>query len=66
MAWEGKTLVEICAQIKDPARNGDRTPETLVEHIGEDIWSGGRGRPGSAASPRPERRRRRARSSRHG
>ncbi len=22
MAWEGKTLGEICAQIKDPARNG--------------------------------------------
>ena len=24
MAWEGKTLGEICAQIKDPARNGGR------------------------------------------
>ena len=25
MAWEGKTLAEICAQIKDPARNGGRS-----------------------------------------
>ena len=25
MAWEGKTLGEICAQIKDPARNGNRS-----------------------------------------
>ena len=24
MGWEGKTLGEICAQIKDPARNGNR------------------------------------------
>jgi hypothetical protein len=49
MAWEGKTLGEICAQIKDPARNGNRTLESLVEHIGEDhlvgwAWAPGRGR----------------------
>jgi hypothetical protein len=31
MAWEGKTLGEICAQIKDPARNGNRPLEALVE-----------------------------------
>jgi len=34
MAWEGKTLAEICAQIKDPARNGGRSLEELVHHIG--------------------------------
>ncbi len=27
MAWEGKTLGEICEQIKDPARNGNRSLE---------------------------------------
>ena len=32
MAWEGKSLGEICAQIKDPARNGHKTLEQLVEH----------------------------------
>src|SRR5437660_9771663 len=30
MAWEGKTLGEICAQIKDPVRNGGRSLEELV------------------------------------
>ncbi len=49
MAWEGKTLSQICAQIKDPARNGGRALETLVEHIGEDhlvgwAWAPGPGR----------------------
>src|SRR5262252_6776370 len=36
MAWEGKTLTEICTQIKDPARNGNRSLEALIEHIGEE------------------------------
>ena len=26
MAWEGKTLGEICEQLKDPERNRHRTP----------------------------------------
>src|SRR5262245_26242212 len=30
MAWEGKTLAEICTQIKDPARNGNRSLQDLV------------------------------------
>jgi len=49
MAWEGKTLAEICAQIKDPARNGNRSVDALIEHIGEDhlvgwAWAPGFGR----------------------
>jgi hypothetical protein len=49
MAWEGKTLGEICAQIKDPARNGNRALASLIEHIGEDhlvgwAWEPGYGR----------------------
>jgi hypothetical protein len=49
MAWEGKTLGEICAQIKDPARNGNRAPHDLIEHIGDDhlvgwAWAPGYGR----------------------
>ena len=35
MAWEGKTLGEICAQIKDPERNGGRKLEDLIHHIGD-------------------------------
>src|SRR5437868_4337278 len=46
MAWEGKTLAEICVQLKDPARNGKRSLDALVEHIGEEplvgwAWSPG-------------------------
>jgi len=49
MAWEGKTLAQICAQIKDPARNGNRSLEALIGHIGEEplvswAWAPGYGR----------------------
>jgi len=55
MAWEGKTLAEICVQIKDPERNGGKSLADLVHHIGDDslvawAWSPGYGRtpaPGS-------------------
>jgi hypothetical protein len=57
MAWEGKTLGEICAQIKDPARNGNRSLATLVEHIGEDhlvgwAWAPGPGRKSAPGTQR--------------
>ena len=53
MAWEGKTLGEICAQIKDPARNGGRSPEALVEHIGTDTLVGWAWAPGYGRRPAP-------------
>src|SRR5216684_2819082 len=53
MAWEGKTLGEICAQIKDPVRNGNRSLESLVEHIGEDRLVGWAWVPGSGRKPAP-------------
>jgi hypothetical protein len=53
MAWEGKTLAEICAQIKDPARNGNRTLEALVEHIGTDHLVGWAWAPGYGRRPAP-------------
>jgi hypothetical protein len=53
MAWEGKTLGEICAQIKDPARNGGRSLASLVEHIGEDHLVGWAWAPGSGRKPAP-------------
>ena len=33
MGWQDRTLGQICAQIKDPARNGGRSLEALIEHI---------------------------------
>ena len=53
MAWEGKTLGEICAQIKDPARNGGRSPEDLVHHIGSDTLVGWAWAPGFGRRPAP-------------
>ncbi len=53
MAWEGKTLAEICTQIKNPARNGGRSLEALVEHIGTDHLVGWAWSPGSGRRPAP-------------
>ena len=53
MGWEGKTLAEICAQIKDPARNGNRSPHDLIEHIGDDHLVGWAWAPGYGRRPVP-------------
>ena len=53
MSWEGKTLSEICAQLKDPARNGNRSLEALVEHIGTDHLVGWAWAPGGNRTPAP-------------
>ena len=53
MAWEGKTLGEICAQIKDPKSNGGRSLEDLVQHIGTDALVGWAWAPGSGRQPAP-------------
>jgi hypothetical protein len=49
-AWIGKSLGEICVQIKDPKRNGGRTVEQIVEHMAHDSlvgwgWAPDAGRP---------------------
>jgi hypothetical protein len=53
MAWEGKTVAEICQQIRDPARNGGRKVEDLIHHIGEDTLVGWAWAPGGDRSPAP-------------
>jgi uncharacterized membrane protein len=53
MAWEGKTIGEICVQIKDSARNGGRKPEDLIHHIGEDTLVGWAWAPGYGRAPAP-------------
>jgi hypothetical protein len=53
MAWEGKTLAEICAQIKDPARNGGRKVEDLIHHIADDTLVGWAWAPGYGRQPAP-------------
>lgn len=44
--WNGLAPAEICAALKDPARNAGLTPEQVVEHLGKDAlvawaWSPG-------------------------
>jgi hypothetical protein len=53
MAWEGKTLAEICEQVTDPARNGGRKVEDLIHHIGTDTLVGWAWHPGFGRSPAP-------------
>jgi hypothetical protein len=53
MAWEGKTLAEICEQIKDPARNGGRSLDEIVHHVGEDHLVGYAWAPGGGRQPAP-------------
>ena len=53
MAWQGSSLGEICAQIKDPARNGGRKVEDLIHHIGEDTLVGWGWAPGYGRAPAP-------------
>jgi cytochrome c5 len=53
MAWEGKTLAEICTQLKDRERNGGRSVEELVDHIGVDDLVGWAWAPGPGRRPAP-------------
>jgi hypothetical protein len=53
MAWEGKTPSQICVQIKDPARNGNRSLHDIVEHIGTDPLVGWAWAPGLGRKPAP-------------
>jgi len=57
MAWQGKSLGDICRQIKDPARNHGKSLAQLHDHMAHDVliawgWAPGEGRapvPGTQA-----------------
>ena len=53
MAWEGKSLREICIQIKDPARNGGKGLADLLHHNAEDSLVGWGWAPGKGRTPAP-------------
>jgi hypothetical protein len=53
MAWQDKTLGEICAQIKDPARNGGRSLEQILTHMATDTLVGWAWAPGFGREPAP-------------
>ena len=53
MGWIGKSVAEICAQIKDPERNGDRTLADIEEHNATDGLVGWAWNPGKGRTPAP-------------
>lgn len=53
MAWQGKSLKEICEQIKDPARNGGRSLAQIRTHLAEDHLVGWAWHPGEGREPAP-------------
>jgi hypothetical protein len=53
MAWEGKTLGEICVQLKDLRRNGGRDIAAILKHVTSDslvLWAWA---PGPGRTPAP-------------
>jgi hypothetical protein len=53
MAWVGKSLAEICVQIKDKERNGGKSLDELVHHMAEDPLVGWAWNPGRGRTPAP-------------
>lgn len=53
MAWQGKSLGQICTQIKDPKLNGGKTMAELVHHMAEDELVGWGWNPGAGRTPAP-------------
>lgn len=52
-AWFGRSSRDICEQLKDPARNGDRTIAEVAAHIGHDLVLRWAWAPGGRREPAP-------------
>jgi hypothetical protein len=53
MAWQGKSVGDICRQIKDPARNGGRDLKLLHDHMATDDVVAWAWQPGDGRAPAP-------------
>ncbi len=53
MAWQHKTLGQICRQIQDRERNGGRSLAQIVDHMGRDELVGWGWHPGAGRRPAP-------------
>lgn len=51
--WFGKTTEEICAQLRDPERNGDRTFQDIATHLDHDLILHWAWEPGPGREPAP-------------
>ena len=53
MVWFGRTSAQICAQIKDPLMNGNRTLAGIAEHVRKDALVAWGWKPGPGREPAP-------------
>lgn len=53
MAWEGKSLTQICVQLKDPKRNGNRDIAAILKHVSTDSLVKWGWNPGPGRTPAP-------------
>jgi hypothetical protein len=53
MAWQGLSIGEVCEQIRDPVRNGERSLEKIRVHLAEDHLVGWAWHPGEGREPVP-------------
>jgi len=53
MAWEDKSLREICVQLKDRKRNGGKSMQQIVDHMANDSLVGWGWQPGVGRAPAP-------------
>jgi hypothetical protein len=49
LAWQGLSIGDLCKTVKDPSKNGGRSPAQLIEHVRDDrfvnwSWNPGPGR----------------------
>ena len=53
MTWQQRSLGQICEQIKDPARNGNRDMAVILDHMANDHLVGWAWSPGADRTPAP-------------
>jgi hypothetical protein len=53
MAWQHKSLADICMQLKDTSRNGGRTLDQIMKHAARDSLVGWAWKPGVGREPAP-------------
>jgi hypothetical protein len=53
MAWLGKDAAALCAQLKDPTRNGHRPLARIAQHLAQDALVGWGWAPGADRAPAP-------------
>jgi hypothetical protein len=53
MAWQHKSLADICMQLKDTSRNGGKTLNQIMEHAARDSLVGWAWKPGAGREPAP-------------